>query len=634
MIGAYNPRSKFLTTAIAGGRLPDSHLASSCRQTPFAGFGRIARAAALAFPLLFGAATSCSAQTPQKIIDQYIQAEGGARALGKIQSVAISGSLRVVSPGADSPAGDDSAAQSGSYSLITKAPNKLYAEIIVEPHHTIAAYNGKSAWGQDFSARPHTLTGTEAVQWEFTARYLNTWLLNAKKDKIAARLVGMDSVHGRSVYHLQFTFAPGATRDVFFDTQSHLILREIVNSPSQPPARVVAWSAAALSADLSASAPSQPVARPAASTPAGGSSASTASSAGSPTPAEQYNYDDYQPVNGIMKPRKIELRRGDRDYQITVTRVEINSPVNDAIFDFPRADTRPLPDIAQLLRDIQKNQKANDEIVRHYTCHLVEEEEKTGSNGEVTPRSVKEYDIFYVGEDEIRHLQAKDGKPLEGDEKKKEDQRFNNEFDEARKKQVELANDPKKQQKEEEREEAQISDFLRAETFTNPRRELFRGQEVIVFDFGPNSDYKPKSLAENLVQKLVGVVWVDEQARDVARLEARMGDNFKVGGGLLGSVSKGSTFVFEQTMVNNEVWLPSYDEVHANARLVFVKVKANQIDHYSNYKKFSSEVKLGASTPAPDVATPDTAAANAAVPKPAAENDAAPNTAPPKDPQW
>lgn len=567
MFGAYNSKSKFLTAAIAEGWLPGSDLTSSFRQILFGIFEQLSLAALPALLLLFAAATACSAQTPQKIINQYIEAEGGARALGKIQSVAISGSLQVLSP-----TGDDSAPQFGSYSLITKAPNRLYSEIIVEPRRAIAAYNGKSAWGQDFSAAPHTLTGTDAVQWEFTARYLNTRLLNARKDEIVARLIGTDTVHGRPAYHLQFTFAPGVARDIFFDAHTHLIVREIVNLPAQPPMRA------------------------------------------SGTPAEQYDYDDYQPVNGIQEPRKIELRRGDRDYLITVTRVEINSPVNDAIFDFPRLDSRPLPDITQLLRDIQKNQKTTDEIVRQYTCHLVEEEGKNRSNGDVTPHSVKEYDIFYVGEDEIRHLQAKDGKPLEGDEKKKEDQRFNKEFDEARKKQVELATDTKKQQKEEEREEAQISDFLRAEKFTNPRRELFRGQEVIVFDFGPNPDYKPKSLAENLVQKLVGVVWVDEQARDVARLEARMGDNFKVGGGLLGSVSKGSTFVFEQTMVNNEVWLPSYDEIHANARLVFVKMKANLIDHYSNYKKFSSEVKLGASRPAP-------------------ENDAAPKQAAPKNPQ-
>ena len=515
--------------------------------------------------LIFFAGSS-GAQTPQKIIDEYIHAEGGARGLARIQSLTIAASLHVVSA-------DDSSQQSGSYSLITKAPNKLYSEIIIEPEHVVAAYNGKSAWGEDPSSGhgsgPHTFTGREAAEWESTARYLNDRLLNVKKDKIAARLLGSDSVNGRRAYHLVLTLGPGLTRDLYFDAQTHLIVREIVTSPEQS---------------------------------AAGSRVPSATTAAAPI--EQFDYDDYQAVDGIQQPRKIELRRGAHVYQIAVTRVQINSPVKDAIFDFPQADSRPLPEIGQLLRDIQKNQKATEEIVKQYTCHLSEEEEKVGSNGEVTSHGVKEYDIFYVGDDEIRHLLAKDGKTLEGEEKKKEEQRFSKEFDEAKKKQAELANDPKKQQKQEEREQAQISDFLRAENFTNPRRETFRGQEVIVFDFGPNPDYRPKSTIENLVQKLVGVIWVDERARDVVRLEARFSDNFKIAGGLLASLSKGSNFVFEQTMVNNEVWLPSYDEVHAAARLVFVKVKANQIDRYSNYKKFSSEVKLGESTPAPDAAAP------------------------------
>ena len=62
----------------------------------------------------------------------------------------------------------------------------------------------------------------------------------------------------------------------------------------------------------------------------------------------------------------------------------------------------------------------------------------------------------------MRRLLAKEGKPLEGDEKKKEDERFSKEFDELKKKQAELESDPKKQAKQEEREDEQISDFLRA----------------------------------------------------------------------------------------------------------------------------------------------------------------------------
>jgi hypothetical protein len=263
----------------------------------------------------------------------------------------------------------------------------------------------------------------------------------------------------------------------------------------------------------------------------------------------------------------------------------------------PSQDTRPLPDIPTLLLDIRKNQGAIEDLRKLYTCHLSEEEDKTDSDGNVKSRTLKDYDVFYIGDEEVLHLLAKDGKPLEGDEKQKEDDRFNKKYDELKKKQAELAADPKKQAKKQEQDDAQLSDFLRAETFTNPRREMFRGEEVIAFDFVGNPDYKPKKEIDRIVQKLVGVMWVDEQAREIARLEAHFAESAKVGGGLLASVHKGSNFVFEQEKINNEVWLPSYAEAHLSARIVFVNLKQNFIDHYSDYKKFRVGSTLGPVVP-------------------------------------
>jgi hypothetical protein len=257
-----------------------------------------------------------------------------------------------------------------------------------------------------------------------------------------------------------------------------------------------------------------------------------------------------------------------------------------------RADERPLPDIPSLLRDIAKNQKTIEEIRKLYTCHLLEEEDKTDSDGRVTSRSAKDYEVFYIGDEEVRRLLSKDGKPLDAGQKKREDDRFNKHFDELKKKQAELAADPKKQAKKEEEEEAQISDFLRAELFTNPRRAAWHGEDVIVFDFAGNPNYKPKKTIDRLIQKLSGVMWVDDQAREIARLEARFAESAHVGGGVLASIEKGSNFVFEQQKLNEEVWLPSYAEVHASGRIFVLKLKQNLIDRYSDYKRFRVDVTV------------------------------------------
>jgi len=262
----------------------------------------------------------------------------------------------------------------------------------------------------------------------------------------------------------------------------------------------------------------------------------------------------------------------------------------------PRADTRPLPDIPTLLRDIVKNQQALEDLRRQYTSHLSEEQDKVDSDGKVKSRETKDYDVFYIGDEQALHLLAKDSKPLTGGEKQNEDDKFNKQYDKLKKQQAELAADPKKQAKKQEEDEADLSDFLRAELFTNPRRETFRGHDVIAFDVNGNPDYKPKKRIDSIIQKLSGTMWVDEDAREIVRLEARFTDTVKIGGGLVASLAKGSNFVFEQDKINDEVWLPSYAEVHANGRIVFVRLKQNFIDRFSDYKKFRSGVSLGATT--------------------------------------
>jgi len=501
-------------------------------------------------------------------VDEYVHSEGGAKALARIQTASITGSLT-----------DDATGQSGTYSLITKAPNKFYSEIIVEPRCLIEAYNGKSAWGQDSSDQdtsgqdtgansssgavhaPHTLTGAVASEWEAAGRYLNSRLADAKKSKFGLQVIDSEEVDGRKAYHVRIVLSPRVSRELFFDIQTHLLIREIIPAAAQQPGSKNAV-------------------------------------------AEELDYADYRRVDGIEMPYRITPRRAGRAYTVAVSRIEWNAPVNDSVFDFPNSKGRPLPDIKALLLDVAKNQKAIEELQKQYTCHVVAEEEKFDSRGDVTSREVKEYDVFNCGGDEIRHLVKNDSKPLSAEQQRKEDERFYKEFSELQKKQAELANDPKKQEKEDERQQAQISDFLRAESFTNPRRERFRGQDVIAFDFGPNADYKPRKLVESIVQKLVGVVWIDEQARDVARLEARFSDKVKIGAGLLASLDKGTNLVFEQTKINGEVWLPSYAEVHAGARVVFVRVRQNEIDRYSDYKKFRVETKIGPSTPVQDLPQP------------------------------
>ena len=249
---------------------------------------------------------------------------------------------------------------------------------------------------------------------------------------------------------------------------------------------------------------------------------------------------------------------------------------------------RPLPDIKQLLRDVQENQKQLESLVDQYSCTEDEEVRELDKNGQIKKTIVKEYMDFYLGGELVRREVKKDGKPLTADEQKKEDSRIEKRIRDYDKKNSEGDDASKK------KERIDVSTFLRSSDFTHPRWEQFRAHEVIVFDFAPNPAYKPRNKTEDLLHKLVGTLWVDDQDHQVVRLEAHLSDSFKLAGGLLASIRKGSSLVMEQAKTNGEVWLPSYVDAHFSARLLLLSsALGDYASNFSDYKKFRVETVTG-----------------------------------------
>jgi hypothetical protein len=467
--------------------------------------------------------TPAQAQDAAKIVDQYIKAEGGSKTLSKVDTLKLEGTF--------ANAANEKA---GTYTLITKQSNRYYSELVDSDRISIEAYNGKSAWHQNAGAL-ETLVGSEGAQLEAAGQYYNSRLVNAKKNKLGLAFIGHAQLHGEDALQIEVTTPAGLKREIFFDPQTHLIVKE-----------------AAMIGGID----------------------------------EQILYEDYRTQDGVKIPFKIELQRGNDVYNISVTRAVVNGTVGERVFDFPKKSQVQLPDLKALFKEIDDNQKAIDKIKENYAGTRAEEETEYDKTGKVTKHEAKGYTFFYLGGNEISTLISKDGKPLGEEEQKKENEKTQKEIrqHEAKKESKDRENGKKDD------EDPGIEVFLRVCQFVNPRRERFRGQDVLVFDFEPNPEFKAHKLEEKVVQKLAGVVWIDEKAHDVARLEAYFVGDFRFAGGVLANLQKGTSFVFEQAFINNEVWLPTYAEVHVGVRVLLVKgFKVNAVIRYSDYKKFNVE---------------------------------------------
>ena len=496
----------------------------------------------LACALLFCALVSPAyGQSAEKIIDQHVKAVGGKKALKAITSVRIVGEVR----GGDATAGG---AQGPAFVWQMKAPSYTY----LETGDFTEAFNGRSAWREDADGL-RTLTGREQLRMRAAAAFRNDRFLNYKKDKARVRLLTREALGGSAANVVLLTTRTGLQRKLWFDAATHLLVQEESEREDGP---------------------------------------------------EQIAYGDYRAVGGVQEPHRILYRRAGRTLDIRVRTVTHNAALDSAVFDFPRRDAAPLPDVGELLIEVQKNQKLVDGLQDKYTYNLTETNIEVDGKGNVRQKSERNYEVFYVDGNSYWKLVGKDGKPLSPSDARKEQEKvekYLREHEAQKKKEAkEHARDKAKKKAEDEDDDVNIAAFLRISQLVNPRRERFRGQQVIVFDFEPRPGYKPRNRGESLVHKLAGTIWIDETARQVARLEARITDSFRVGGGLVASVGRGSAIVLEQELLHNEVWLPSYAEMNLSARVLLVAgVKVNRIVRFSNYQRFSVESKSEIKPPAP-----------------------------------
>jgi hypothetical protein len=177
----------------------------------------------------------------------------------------------------------------------------------------------------------------------------------------------------------------------------------------------------------------------------------------------------------------------------------------------------------------------------------------------------------------VERLVKKNGKELSADEQNKEQGRVMKAIDKAQKTPPGQSSDG---------DTISVTRLLQIMKVSNPHRIQLDGRSTITFDFTGDPHAKTHGRMENLSKKLSGTLWIDENDRQVRRMIARIDDNFRIGFGLM-SVEKGSNFTFDQTLVKNELWLPTGADIHLVAHaLGLLGYRANIHVTDSDYEKF------------------------------------------------
>lgn len=488
------------------------------------------------FILLLAFSSSISAQSPNKILQQATKALGGEKILRSVRSSERKGTI---------VRAKDSA--SGNFQELTATPNFYNESYDFAGFETESGFNGKSGWRRDSRDGLRTLTGDASRDFAAEASFRNNLWLDYKKEKSKIVSGGKSSVGGKTASVLMLTTAKGTPIKLYFDGATNLLLRE----------EIAAGDAVKI-----------------------------------------FDYSDYRLVDGINEPFAINAKFGGENYSIKLTEIVHNRQIAKENFDFPKISGEPLPDIPTLLKSLQTNEDRIDDLLENYSYTQKIIKRELGKDGVLREGESETNQLtFYKGRRVIRKIE-KNGKPLSPEEQADEDKNAQKRVAEIER---EIAKDEAKTVKQNadgtpdnEDKRISIAEVLRASNLVNPRRERFRGRDVVVFDFepNPNFDFKNAKSFLKFFGKTAGVMWIDEKDKQVARLEAVLFDNFKVGGGILANLKKGASFALEQERVNDEIWLPSTADINLSVKVLLVKgINVNQVIKSYNYQKFSTEVK-------------------------------------------
>ncbi len=256
---------------------------------------------------------------------------------------------------------------------------------------------------------------------------------------------------------------------------------------------------------------------------------------------------------------------------------------------FSSAAQQPSPDPLEIVRRSVERDWTDYESRKNYTYQeRTEMREYRRGGGQAKSRS-ETSDVMILGGRPYERLTARNDRPLPAEEARKQQQKLDREL--ARRQQESPA-ERTRYQKERAEDRAFIREIPDAFTFRLVETSTVSNQPAWVIEAQPKPGYRPvHSQAKNFA-KVRAKIWIEQATYHWVRLDAEVLDTISAGFGLL-RVAPGGTLHFEQTRINDEIWLPSNIFVRFEARLALVKKLRGEFDaRYSNYQKFQSDSKI------------------------------------------
>lgn len=219
------------------------------------------------------------AQTADQIISNYFKNSGGEQNWENLQTVTMK--VKMTTNGME---------MSGT--IYSKRPDKLKTVFNYMGKNIVAAYDGKDAWMENpFMPDSTPQLVPEAMAKSLKQNSFESKFLNYAAKGYTVELTGSDTLNGQDVYEIKLTKKDGDIEYHYFDKDNfmNVMMKKYVSSGPQ-----------------------------------------------NKTEADVY-FSDFRKVGGLKFPFFMESQSGGQTLQKMIfTDIEINKPLDDSIFAFPK----------------------------------------------------------------------------------------------------------------------------------------------------------------------------------------------------------------------------------------------------------------------------------------------------------
>jgi hypothetical protein len=255
-------------------------------------------------------------------------------------------------------------------------------------------------------------------------------------------------------------------------------------------------------------------------------------------------------------------------------------------------------DVNEIVRKSVELDQANWMRMADYTWVGRSHERHFDSHNRVTSEHWETWETLILAGQPFQRMLERDRKPLPPDEQQKQNRKFDRETSKV------AAESPEEQQKHADayqrtrrRERAFLLEIPEAFELKLEGTAIIDGQETWVVSGTPKAGYHPKTREGGALLKVRGKIWIAKHGYQWVRVEGETTGTISYGL-ILARLNPGAKLVFEQTRVNDEVWLPKRFYVTGSGRIGLLKRLAEDEEiTWSDYKKFRVESVLKAGVP-------------------------------------